>query len=191
MFKNRFIGIIIIVISISLTISVAYGYDDNFGQAKVIKGKHFTVYYASGVDIFSLAQELNIGPAEKILVGRSTETNSRPETELTDMLDTLFLRVCGILDMHLFSFKGTIKICCDYEHLNSIYRGLFNRDLKAPSLYIYTFNTIYITPEGFKCEIIGHEIAHAIISNYFVVQPPEKVAEVLAGYVEYQLRKAR
>lgn len=191
MSRNRFLGIIIIVISISLTISAAYGYDDNFGQAQVIKGKHFTVYYASGVDIFSLTQELNIGSAEKILVGRSTETNSLPETELTDMLDTLFLSVCEILDMHLFSFKGEIKICRDHQHLNSIYRSLFSRDLKAPSLYIYTFNTVYVTPEGFKREIIGHEIAHAIISNYFVVQPPEKVAEVLAGYVEYQLRKNR
>ena len=191
MSKNRFLGIIIIVISISLTISSAYGYDDNFGQAQVIKGKHFTVYYAPRVDIFSLVQELNIGPAEKILAGKSTESNSSPETELTDMLDTLFLRVGEILDMRLFSFKGTIKICRDSQHLNSIYRDLFGRDLTSPSLYIYTFNTIYTSPEGFKRQILGHEIAHAVISNYFVVQPPEKVAEVLAGYVEYQLRKAR
>jgi len=37
---------------------------------------------------------------------------------------------------------------------------------------------------------LGHEIGHAVISNYFVVQPPIRIQEVLAGYVEYQLRKA-
>jgi hypothetical protein len=37
--------------------------------------------------------------------------------------------------------------------------------------------------------VLGHEIAHAIMSHYFVVLPSEKIQEVLAGFVEYQLRK--
>jgi hypothetical protein len=32
-------------------------------------------------------------------------------------------------------------------------------------------------------------MAHALISNYFVVAPPPKVQEILAGYVEYSVRK--
>jgi len=35
-----------------------------------------------------------------------------------------------------------------------------------------------------------HEIAHAVISHYFIVPPPAKIQEVLAGYVEYDLRKS-
>ena len=50
-------------------------------------------------------------------------------------------------------------------------------------------NTIYITAENFKKAVLGHEVAHAVISHYFVVQPSMKVQEVLAGYIEYQLRK--
>ena len=50
-------------------------------------------------------------------------------------------------------------------------------------------NTIYASAENFKIGVIGHEIAHAVISHYFVVQPSVKIQEVLAGYVEYQLRK--
>ena len=107
------------------------------------------------------------------------------------MVDTLFLRICDLLDMHLYSYRGNIKICRDYNQLSQIYRNLFNADLKGTrSFYTYDLNTIYISPESFQLGILGHEIAHAIISHYFVVQPPVKVAEVLAGYVEYQLRKA-
>jgi hypothetical protein len=37
--------------------------------------------------------------------------------------------------------------------------------------------------------MLGHEIAHAIISSFFIVPPPEKIQEVLAGYVDYSLLK--
>ncbi|OGX16058.1 MAG: hypothetical protein A2166_05455 [Omnitrophica WOR_2 bacterium RBG_13_41_10] len=187
--KSRFFRLILITFIIAVTISAAYSYEDGFGQAKKIESKYFTIYYAPQLDTFDLAQQLNVGAAERILAGRTARANSSRETELTDMMDTLFLRAGEILDMNLFSYKGIIKICRDKEHLNGIYRKIFNKDLRSPSLYIYTLNTIYICPEDFKIYILGHEIAHAIISNYFVVQPPEKVAEILSGYVEYQLRK--
>jgi hypothetical protein len=58
------------------------------------------------------------------------------------------------------------------------------------SFYVYDLNTIYVSAGSFKREVLGHEIAHAVISHYFVVQPPMKAQEVLAGYVEYQLREA-
>lgn len=34
-------------------------------------------------------------------------------------------------------------------------------------------------------------MGHALMSHYFVVQPSVKIQEVLAGYVEYQLRKSK
>jgi hypothetical protein len=75
--------------------------------------------------------------------------------------------------------------------LAGIYRRLFDRDLgEVKSFYVYELNTIYTSAENFRRGIIGHEIGHAIMSHYFVVQPPVKIQEVLAGYVEYQLRKS-
>ena len=105
------------------------------------------------------------------------------------MLDVLFTQVCDTLDMQLYSFQGKIKICLDRERLSQIYDDLFRKELQASSFYIYSLNTIYISADSFKREILGHEMAHAIISHYFVVQPSVKIQEVLAGYVEYQLRR--
>lgn len=108
---------------------------------------------------------------------------------LADMLDGLFSRVCDILDMQLYSYQGTIKICRDGKHLSSVYRQLFNRDTEMAAFYVSELNTIYIDSERFIPAVLGHEIGHAIMCQYFVVPPPVKVSEVLAGYVEYQLRK--
>jgi hypothetical protein len=49
---------------------------------------------------------------------------------------------------------------------------------------------VYISYPEMTIGMLGHKIAHAIISHYFVVPPPAKIQEVLAGYVEYSIRKS-
>ena len=170
----------------------AYSYDDGFASARRIDSRHFTVYYAPKLDAGTLAQQLNITLADKILAGGGTAGTDASELGLRDMLDTFFSRVCDILDMQLYSFKGTIKVCQDYAQLNQVYQNLFDNGLEGKlSFYVYPLNTIYISADSFKREVLGHEIAHAIISHYFVVQTPMKIQEILAGYVEYQLRKSK
>lgn len=181
--------IIIILIGLFLLSPAAsFAIDDGFGSAKKTAGRHFTVYYPAQLDIASLSEKLNIGSADSILAGKSSVSSSA--TGLGDMVDTLFTRVCDILDMQLYSYQGNIKVCRDAAQLNQIYRNLFGRDANKESFYIYDLNTVYISAGNFTREILGHEIAHAVISHYFVVLPSVKIQEVLAMYVEYQLRKS-
>ena len=191
MLKNKLINTAFIVIILSLlSLSVAYGYNDGFGSAHKISGKHFIVFYTPGLEIPDLVRQLDIGPSERVLVGKSTQKKLTFETELIDMLDTLFMQVSDILDIHLYSLQGKIKVCRDYSQLSQVYDTLFNADLaNQRSFYIHELKTVYVSVEGFTPEILGHEIAHMIICHYFVVPPPYRVQEVLAGYVEYQLRK--
>lgn len=182
--------IIFAVFLFSLKITASFAIDDGFGPARKIEGKHFIIYAAPQVDLASLAQELNIGASDKLLVGKSQQKKFSAEAGLVDALDTLFLQVCNILDMQLYSFQGNIKICRDYAQLNRIYRDFFNKELGTRSFYVYSLNTIYTSADNFKVGIVGHEMAHAVISHYFVVQPSVKIQEVLAGYVEYQLRRS-
>ncbi len=164
--------------------------DDGFSAERRISGKHLAIYCESGVEISGLANILNISASDKLLAGKKTDVSISPEGELTEMVDTLFIRSCDILDMQLFSFTGTLKICRSQSRLADIYTILFNRTLKdRASFYVYSLNTIYISADNFKANILGHEIAHAIISYYFVVLPSVKIQEVLASYVEYQLNK--
>lgn len=169
--------------------SFAADVDDGFGSSRRIEGKHFTIYYAPQIEVFDLIKKLNINPSDELAVGKTFQRGYITDETLADMLDTLFMQVCNILDMQLYSFKGEIKICRDLEHLNSIYKGLFNKETNTRSFYSHALNTIYTCEENFTREIIGHEIAHAVISHYFVVLPSVRIQEVLAMYVEYQLRK--
>lgn len=163
--------------------------DDGFGAAKSAKGRYFTVYYAPQVELPGLIRNLDVTPQDKFLAGISPGGGLSAEEELTEALDTLFAQVCDILDMHLYSFQGNLKVCRDSSQLAQAYRMLFDKQLDAESFYVRDLNTIYISQENFRREILGHEIAHVITSHYFVVMPPEKIQELLAGYVEYQLRK--
>lgn len=174
----------------SLTITSAYSYDDGFGSARKVEGKHFVLYYSPHLDATSLLRKLNITPYDKLLAGKSTNKKLDDDQELADALDTLFILVSDILDIHLYSLQGKIKVCQDYNQLSKLYNALFDGDLKKQkSFYVHRLKTIYISSENLSAEVLGHEIAHLVISNYFVVPPPLRVQEVLAGYVEYQLRK--
>ncbi len=166
-----------------------YAIDDGFEKSQKISGKHFLIYCPSDLEISDLLQKLNIRPFDKLLVDKAIKEGFSLEEELSDMLDTLFMQVCDILDMHIYSFQANVKICTNRGRLNKIYYDLFQEELNSGSFYVYDLNTIYISREDFKREVLGHEVAHAVISHYFVVQPSLKVQEVLAGYVEYQLRK--
>ncbi len=164
--------------------------DDGFGRSRTIESKHFVIYYVPELDLSGLIQKLNVSPSNNFLVGKPTGKGFSLEGELADMLDTLFARVCTILDMQLYSFKGNIKICRDSSQLNYIYHQIFNNDPRnmTRSFYAFINNTIYTSPENFMLGVIGHEMGHAIISHYFVVSPSVKIQELLAAYVEYQLR---
>jgi len=181
--------IFIFFILFAFAINISYSYDDNFGSAKKIESEHFAVYYAPELELAALSRQLNIGVADELLVGKTTSEENSSSIGFVDMVDTLFSRVCDVLDMQLYSYKGDIKVCKNFDQLKAIYKTLFDRELTKQSFYVNDLNTIYISEEFFKPEILGHEIAHAVISHYFVVLPSVKIQEVLSTYVEYQLRK--
>ena len=138
------------------------------------------------IDEAALVQSLDIGPEHMMFSGQG----SFSPHDLGDVLDALFSWAGGYLDMQLYSYRGNIKIVRDEKGLADIYRSLYGVEHTGEKgFYVYEGNTLYLVADDFTKEIVGHEIAHAIISNFFVVQPPAKVQEVLAGYIEYQLRK--
>ncbi|MCX5666928.1 MAG: hypothetical protein NTY34_01245, partial [Candidatus Omnitrophica bacterium] len=57
------------------------------------------------------------------------------------------------------------------------------------SFYVHAYRTIYTSEESISDSVMVHEMAHAVIDNYFSVVPPAKVAEVLASYVDLHLEE--
>jgi hypothetical protein len=185
--------ITLVIFSAIIFPALAAQENDNFGDAaQKIDGQYFSIYLKEGVDISSLVSQLNISSSDLVLTGQKLD-GSAPEKQLASMLDVLLNRACDVLDMHVYSFKGNVKVFATKEQLKDFFEKKFKTTLPCTGLAFYWHDSksIYISAEDFKREVLGHEMGHAVMSSYFVVQPSTKIQEVLAGYVEYQLRKSK
>ncbi len=165
--------------------------DDGFGDALKIEGEHFNIYYKSHIALEGLLKQLSVSPADEMLSKQSIDTSSLERT-ISSKVEVLFNRAGDILDMHVYSFQGSIKIFPSMKDMTDYYNTRFHANLPCTGYAFYSPDdkSIYVSADNFRREVLGHEIGHAIMSGYFVVQPSMKVQEVLAGYVEYQLRKS-
>jgi hypothetical protein len=164
-----------------------FAFEEKLDQ--VLETKYFTVYAYSGFNVNSLIPKLNF--QYLLHLDRvDGEAAATPSDILSKTLDALYLEVSDILDIHIYSFHGSIKIFIQQASLNAALKEILGVNLEGPSYYLQEQNTIFISDADLNLGVLGHEIAHAIISGFFVVPPPEKIQEVIAGYVEYNLRKS-
>ncbi len=166
--------------------------DDGFGASTRVDSEHFLIYYKPRVDINQLIDQLKISKTDEILTDQVVNRTSA-QLQLSSMVEVLFARACDILDMHVYSLKANIKIFATQKDLTDYYNNLFHAHLPCTGFGFYLDDTrsIYLSAENFRREVLGHEMGHAVMSRYFVVQPSGRIQEVLAGYVEYQLRKSK
>ena len=166
--KLRF-AFLVLVFFLRAACAFAQG-DDGFGSARKIESEHFTIYYKPDVDPNKLLDELKITPADELLSGQSVDKTS-VDHKLSSMMEILFARASDILDLHVYSYKGDIKIFSSLKELTDFYNRLYHAHVPCTgyAFYIVDNKTIYISAQFFKREVLGHEIGHAIMSSYFVV----------------------
>ena len=184
---KRFLYILFIFIAIFLSPAFLLAQEESLSV--IAKSKYFSLYGREDVDVYSLLNKLNFDyflQPDTLL----EKDDQAPSGTLTKVLDALYLEVSDILDIHIYSFHGTIKILPDQDSVSAVFKKIFRRDFSERAFYLHENNTIYLCLSDLTVGMLGHEIAHAIISHYFVVPPPPKIQEVLSGYVEYALRKS-
>ena len=166
--------------------------NDGFNGTSKMEGEHLTIEYFNDVDPSFLNEIFRISPMDEQLTNLKIDKTSI-QKEILSKLEIVFNRASDLMDMHIYSFKGSIKVFANHQQLQDFFNTLFkNSSLPCTGYAFYSekYNSIYISADHFKREILGHELGHAIMSRYFVVQPSVKIQEVLAGYIEYQLKKS-
>ena len=89
-------------------------------------------------------------------------------------VDELVERVETLLEMYPSPFQFSIR--------------LESHTLQDPAaLYSHRTRTITLAIDCVTDGVLAHEMAHAVISAYFQVPPPEKAQEILAQYVDKNL----
>lgn len=166
---------------------MAWAGQDGFVLGKQIKSRYFTIHLKSGVDTDRLTMKIALPSSIKTII-RSSTAGFRDDN-LEDQLDLLYLAVYEILEIHLKQFQSSVKVCDDSECLLNVAKKLFGQEIKSGGFYVVALDTLYVDSDNVTLNILGHELAHAILTKYFMVPPSERIQEVLAGYVEYTFRK--
>ncbi len=139
--------------------------------------------------------EVNLKRVLGRLSGRELSSHSKlPAYTLTGIeakvayrLDVIFMRVRDILGMYPDKAEIKIKIYKNRQDIKAELCYLNQADEACKSFYIYNANTIYASEQDLTDSIIAHEMAHAVVDNYFSTIPPKNMAEILATNVDLRL----
>jgi len=152
-----------------------------------IDGRICIVEYEQGVDLSKLERKLdlvsvNVGGLRRNLIGLSTPAR------LVEKVESIAQKVKQILDMHPIGYEVQLKVFKDRRALQEHYGSIFGQRKNIVSFYVYKHNTIYISQSDISENVLAHELAHSVIDHYFIVLPPENIAEMLAIYVDTHLK---
>lgn len=156
----------------------------------VIKSTYYTVSAFSELDLTDLLARLNYNYFLQFENLLSDGKNLDLKIILAKTLDAMYLEIANLLGIKLFDYHSGINILRDQGEVNAAFRAKYNVDFKEPSFYLTDDNTVYIAADQLTLGMLGHELAHALVTRYFVVPPPPKIEEVLSGYVEFKLLKS-
>lgn len=180
-----------IFVFIILLIAVCCGRDAVLAQEAryplLAQSEYFSIYAYPEADTQQLLQKLNFNSFFQ--VDGLTLANDSPRDIVAKTFDAIYLEVSDTLGISVYSFEGKVKIFPNQAALNDEYRAIFHQDFSERAFYIHEKSTLYISLEDMTIGMMAHEMAHMIMSNYFIVPPSPKLQEILSGYVEYHFRK--
>ena len=114
-----------------------------------------------------------------------------PETGLISIkynVDSLVYKVKKILCIYPPDLRFHINVYSTYSELTKAFRGMGLTGDVPVAFYSHKYRTISLSVERLNDTILAHEIAHAVINSYFIPPPSAQVQEILAHYVEKNLK---
>ncbi|MDD5195415.1 MAG: hypothetical protein PHQ96_07090 [Candidatus Omnitrophica bacterium] len=156
--------------------------------AASLESRHFDVTLEGGVEKSDVLRKIRL-KMFRHLSAMSMDDSGGVEEMLKDTLDEIYMEVQDTLDIRLESLRVKLIIVPDMAAISDVIESYYGRTTRTPSFYIFERNTLYIAESELNAGMLAHEIAHALISNYFPVPPPTKIQEILSGYAEYSVKK--
>ena len=154
----------------------------------ITKSLFCTVYLRDDVNIDAVNARIDTYRIDYGLSAKPQHQFKNTEGEIVYKLNLIFLKVQEILDMRPKGLHVKVRIYREQDDLDRVYMEIFNSENKFITFYIFKLNTIFSSEEKISANVLAHEIAHAIVDNYFSVIPPPKVAELIAQYADVHLR---
>jgi hypothetical protein len=153
-------------------------------KAGTLETRYATIIY----DNDDLLREFNKGVRLQglsyLMGGRSNLTVA---DEVRNKVDIIAERVQMVLEMYVKTLKFKIVLLSSVREVRRVYRERYGRDANFISFFSPGERTIYLSTDDVELRIFAHEVAHAVVDQYFRVSPSVKIHEMLAKYAETHL----
>ena len=147
-----------------------------------ILSRYARVSYQSEAALRLFNKRIKLGSLSYLLKRRISEELSL-QSQVSEKIDIIVERVETILEMRPKDLKVDIVITPDVDTVRALYKQKYHRDVEFLAFYSPLEKAIYVSADDIKSKILAHEVAHAVIDQYFGVAAPVKIHEILADYV--------
>lgn len=162
---------------------VLLGFSTLSASAATVQSAFATVHYANRGSL----QEFNNKLGCTIPRGTCLGNIALPEASTGLLISALVEHVHQLLDLETHRLHFHIHLLPGTKEVQNAYADLYGDDVDYIAFYSPRTKTIYLAVDQLKLNVFAHEITHAIVDRYFDKQPPVKIHEMLAQYVEKQL----
>jgi hypothetical protein len=153
-------------------------------QAAALETRYATIIYDSDRQLREFNSGVGLGGLSYLMGSRSNLTAT---DEIRNKVDIISERVMMVLEMYVKDLKFKIVLLPSATEVRRVYRSKYGRDVSFISFYAPGERTIYLSTDDADRRIFSHEVAHAVIDQYFKVPPSVKIHEMLAKYAENNL----
>ncbi len=147
-----------------------------------ITSRYAKVSYQSETVLRLFNKRIRLGSLSYLLKRRVSEELSL-QGQVSEKIDIIVERVETILEMRPKDLRFDLVITPDADAVRSLYKLKYHRDVEFLAFYSPLEKAIYVSADDIKSKILAHEVAHAVIDQYFGVAAPVKIHEILADYV--------
>ncbi len=147
-----------------------------------ISSRYATISYQGEPLLRSFNKRIKLGSLDYLLKRRISGELSLQD-QVSGKVDIIVERVETMLEMHPKNFRVDIIVVRSTDDVRALYKQKYRRDIEFLAFYSPSEKSIYISADEARSNILAHELAHAVIDQYFGVAAPVKIHELLAGYV--------
>jgi len=184
MFKTKFLTTLLILCCLSgLNLKVEASSGKNVYSSGAI-----TIQYNHSDQLDKFIEEIQPGALDcalnKVFLGKGCNS---PCVSVAEFLDVLRQRVQVVLGMPDSKVKITFILHENQKDLEKALSQVGSDHPHAPAFFDPKTKTIHLRTDYITMGILGHEIAHAVLADYFVIHPTHDIGEILSQHVEKKL----
>ena len=153
-------------------------------QAAMLESRYATIIYDNDELLREFNKSLRLGSLSYLLKNR---TNLTVADEVRNKVDIIAERVQLVLGMYVKTLKFRVVLLSSAREVRRVYRAKYGKDVNFISYFSPVEKAVYISVDDVQLRIFGHEVAHAVVDQYFGASPSVRLHEMLAKFAEANL----